>query len=371
MASPRPQLTTPPPAARLSATFLATVDDRLADTDTFLARAYPGEDGRRQPVHTVYVPADRYDRGLPQRWGAEAKALVSRARRVRPAVRGARAPGRPRGRGRPPGGGQARHRADRGPAARLRGRLRPSGRRRGGRRRGPGGPRAEHRAGRGRGPGLHGPAVQVLRGADPAPGAADPGPVPVHPARGRSAPGRADHHLPEGQHGRPGRGHGRRLRGVRERRRAAPRPARVRDPGRDPAARPRRRRAGGDRGRPARRGRSGDLTALRHLRLQRLARRLRGVPVDGPSRRRLRQGGHAGRRRRHRGAPVRRIHQRPPGRLRRRGARGLAAAPLRSSGAAWSAPTTRAGTCTPDSCRPGSWPTSPSTGRVSPGRPAG
>ena len=77
MASPRPQLTTPPPAARLSAAFLATVDDRLADTDTFLARAYPGEDGRRQPVHTVYVPADRYDRGLPQRWGREARPLVS------------------------------------------------------------------------------------------------------------------------------------------------------------------------------------------------------------------------------------------------------------------------------------------------------
>ena len=65
------------PTARLSEAFLATVDDRLADTDTFLARAYPGEDGRRQPVHTVYVPADRYDRGLPQRWGAEATAQVS------------------------------------------------------------------------------------------------------------------------------------------------------------------------------------------------------------------------------------------------------------------------------------------------------
>ena len=62
---------------RLSEDFLASVDDRLADTDAFLARAYPGEDGRRQPVHTVYVPADRYDRGLPKRWGAQATALVS------------------------------------------------------------------------------------------------------------------------------------------------------------------------------------------------------------------------------------------------------------------------------------------------------
>ena len=44
---------------------LAELDDRLADTDAFLARAYPGEDGRRQPVHTVYVPADRYTADLP------------------------------------------------------------------------------------------------------------------------------------------------------------------------------------------------------------------------------------------------------------------------------------------------------------------
>ena len=51
---------------RLSEDFLASVDDRLADTDAFLARAYPGEDGRRQSVHTVYVPADRCDRGLPK-----------------------------------------------------------------------------------------------------------------------------------------------------------------------------------------------------------------------------------------------------------------------------------------------------------------
>ena len=38
---------------------LAGLDRRLAETDAFLARAYPGEDGRRQPVHTVYVAADQ------------------------------------------------------------------------------------------------------------------------------------------------------------------------------------------------------------------------------------------------------------------------------------------------------------------------
>ena len=54
---------------------LADLDARLADTDAFLARAYPGEDGRRQPVHTVYVPADRYTR--------PAAAVGDRGRRPR------------------------------------------------------------------------------------------------------------------------------------------------------------------------------------------------------------------------------------------------------------------------------------------------
>ena len=52
---------------RLDASVLSELDARLAQTDAFLARAYPGEDGRRQPVHTVYVPADRYTVDLPQR----------------------------------------------------------------------------------------------------------------------------------------------------------------------------------------------------------------------------------------------------------------------------------------------------------------
>jgi hypothetical protein len=63
--------------SRLEEAVLADLDQRLADTDTFLARAYPGEDGRRQPVHTVYVPADRYTVDLPQQWGAQAADLVA------------------------------------------------------------------------------------------------------------------------------------------------------------------------------------------------------------------------------------------------------------------------------------------------------
>ena len=64
-------------AGRLGERVLADLDARLADTDAFLARAYPGEDGRRQPVHTVYVPADRYTVDLPQQWGAQAAGLVA------------------------------------------------------------------------------------------------------------------------------------------------------------------------------------------------------------------------------------------------------------------------------------------------------
>ena len=39
------------------------LDVRLAAADADLAAWYPGDRGRRQPVHTVYVPADRYDSG--------------------------------------------------------------------------------------------------------------------------------------------------------------------------------------------------------------------------------------------------------------------------------------------------------------------
>ena len=56
--------------------FLDRIDQQLADTDTFLARCYPGEDARRQPVHTVYVPADRYSADLPWQWRNAAMALV-------------------------------------------------------------------------------------------------------------------------------------------------------------------------------------------------------------------------------------------------------------------------------------------------------
>ena len=48
------------------------LDARLAASDAALERTYRGDPGTRQPVHTVYVPADRVTPDLPARWGAAA-----------------------------------------------------------------------------------------------------------------------------------------------------------------------------------------------------------------------------------------------------------------------------------------------------------
>ncbi|TCN41884.1 HpcH/HpaI aldolase/citrate lyase family protein [Kribbella orskensis] len=54
------------------------LDRRLADADAALAAYYPGDRGVRQPVHTVYVPADQYDAGTARGWAEEAKAALGR-----------------------------------------------------------------------------------------------------------------------------------------------------------------------------------------------------------------------------------------------------------------------------------------------------
>ena len=54
----------------------ATLDARLRDADAELAARFPGERPVRQPVHTVYVPADRYDAELVGRWRGEALAAL-------------------------------------------------------------------------------------------------------------------------------------------------------------------------------------------------------------------------------------------------------------------------------------------------------
>ncbi|MEI5584657.1 MULTISPECIES: DUF6986 family protein [unclassified Agromyces] len=63
----------------LPADVLTAIGARLADTDRLLATAYPGDAGTRQPVHTVYVPGDRYEPALPARWGRDALDAVAAA----------------------------------------------------------------------------------------------------------------------------------------------------------------------------------------------------------------------------------------------------------------------------------------------------
>jgi citrate lyase beta subunit len=61
---------------RLGPDDYAELDGRLAAHDAFLATRYPGERPGRQPVHTVYVPADRI--ASFRSWGADALAAMDR-----------------------------------------------------------------------------------------------------------------------------------------------------------------------------------------------------------------------------------------------------------------------------------------------------
>jgi citrate lyase beta subunit len=63
-------------APRLRDSDLDELDRRLAPADAELAARYPGDSGARQPVHTVYVPADQMTAGLPAAWGARALAAL-------------------------------------------------------------------------------------------------------------------------------------------------------------------------------------------------------------------------------------------------------------------------------------------------------
>jgi hypothetical protein len=61
---------------RLSPEVYRELDARLAPVDSALARRDPGDPGGRQPIHTVYVPADRFDAGTVARWGAAAREAL-------------------------------------------------------------------------------------------------------------------------------------------------------------------------------------------------------------------------------------------------------------------------------------------------------
>ena len=72
MSTDRPP--TPPPG--LSAADLDALDAALAPADAERLARYPGDRTDRQPVHTVYVPADRVAADLAAAWGARARAAL-------------------------------------------------------------------------------------------------------------------------------------------------------------------------------------------------------------------------------------------------------------------------------------------------------
>ena len=105
----------------LDETAYAEMDARLAPVDAELRRRYPSEPYARQPVHTLSVPADLFGPGVLREYGRLVRRIVAEHRSA--AVRA----GDHRSRA-----GQARPGAGRGPADRLRGRVRRARRRRGG-----------------------------------------------------------------------------------------------------------------------------------------------------------------------------------------------------------------------------------------------
>ena len=56
------------------------LDRQLARADAALAQQFPGDRPGRQPVHTVYVPADRYRRTVCRDWGDAALATLDEHR---------------------------------------------------------------------------------------------------------------------------------------------------------------------------------------------------------------------------------------------------------------------------------------------------
>ena len=61
---------------RLAESVHLDLDERLAPVDALLATRYPGSRPGRQPVHTVYVPADRFAAGTVAVWGAAAQTAL-------------------------------------------------------------------------------------------------------------------------------------------------------------------------------------------------------------------------------------------------------------------------------------------------------
>ena len=63
-------------APDLSDDLTAELDDLLREADAELVARFPGDAATRQPVHTVYVPADAYSVDLVARWGDQARQAL-------------------------------------------------------------------------------------------------------------------------------------------------------------------------------------------------------------------------------------------------------------------------------------------------------
>ncbi|HKS43988.1 MAG TPA: aldolase [Amycolatopsis sp.] len=63
---------------RLTEEVYAGVDARLSEVDARIAARYPGEPAGRQPVHTVYVPANRFSADLVAKWGEQASEVFAK-----------------------------------------------------------------------------------------------------------------------------------------------------------------------------------------------------------------------------------------------------------------------------------------------------
>ena len=341
------------------------LDARLADADAALAREFPGERPGRQPVHTVYVPADRFHAGLAGEYGAAALDAVATHEPILLALL--------------QGDGllldRVRDKLDREPVEDLRIDFedgygpRPDDVEDDAARAAAGALRTAVEDGTAAAVPRH--PLQELRARDPAPRPAHAGALPRGPDRRRTAARRLRRHPAQGHVRRPGRGPGAGLRAARGRARPRAGLPALRDPGRDAPVDPRPRRHRPGRPDDPRLRRPVHGPALRHLRLQRRLRHRGRPPEPRPPGRRPRQGGHAGRRGGHRRPALRRLHQRPPGRR-----RPTTSVPPGTSTCGWSAArcsaaTTRAGTCTRPSCPPGTPRPSPSTATGSRRRRAG
>ena len=63
-------------ATSLAGAVSEEISASLAPVDAELARRYPGDPGTRQPVHTVYVPADVFAADTVRSWGERALAAL-------------------------------------------------------------------------------------------------------------------------------------------------------------------------------------------------------------------------------------------------------------------------------------------------------